>query len=194
MLGFIDGMVNESGNVETGEVYPDRTAPILTASDGGHVLRKAHWGLPSPPQFHSPSGIDRGVTNVRNVGSPHWRRWLGQANRCLVPLDRFAEPRPGGRGVGNAWFRLQTDRPVFFAGMWCPRCTSFLQLNAGATTDDLFAFLTCETNAEVAAIHPKAMPVILTEPQEWAAWLSQDWGQEKVLQRPPSDGSLQVEA
>jgi len=194
MRQLFDGMVNESGNVETGEVYPDRTAPILTASDGGHVLRKARWGLPSPPQFHSPSGIDRGVTNVRNVGSPHWRRWLGQANRCLVPLDRFAEPRPGGRGVGNAWFRLQTDRPVFFAGMWVPRWTSVRKLKDGATTDDLFAFLTCEPNAEVAAIHPKAMPVILTEPQEWAAWLSQDWGQAKVLQRPLSDGSLQVEA
>lgn len=28
---------------ESGEVYPDRTAPILTAGDGGHVLLKARW-------------------------------------------------------------------------------------------------------------------------------------------------------
>ena len=71
MRRLFDGMVNEAGNVEAGQVYPDRTAPILTTSGSVHVLRKARWGLPSPQQFHSPSGIDRGVTNVRNVGSPH---------------------------------------------------------------------------------------------------------------------------
>lgn len=192
MRQLFDGMFNEAGNIETGEVYPDRTAPILTASEGGHVLRKARWGLPSPPQFHSPSGIDRGVTNVRNVGSPHWRRWLGQVNRCLLPVDRFAEPRPGGRGAGNAWFKLVSDRPMFFAGVWVSGWTSIRKLKDGATTDDLFAFLTCEPNAEVAAIHPKAMPVILVEPQEWVDWLSQDWARAKILQRPLADASLEL--
>ncbi|GAL98386.1 hypothetical protein ATR1_106c0001, partial [Acetobacter tropicalis] len=33
----------------------------------------------------------------------------------------------------------------------------------GETTDDLFGFLTTEANQEVGAIHPKAMPVILTQ-------------------------------
>lgn len=194
MRQLFDGLVNEAGNVETGDVYPDRTAPIVTASDGGKVLREARWGLPSPPQFHSPSGIDRGVTNVRNVGSPHWRRWLGQENRCLVPVDRFAEPRPGGSGAGNAWFHLVSNRPMFFAGVWVPNWTSIRKLKDGATTNDLFAFLTCEPNAEVAAIHPKAMPVILTEPYEWSAWFSCDWAQAKALQHSLPDGSLEVVA
>lgn len=192
MRQLFDGMINEAGNIETGEVYPDRAAPILTVSDGGHILRRARWGLPSPPKFHSASGIDRGVTNIRNVGSPHWRRWLGRANRCLVPVDRFAEPRPGGRGAGNAWFKLASDRPMFFAGVWVPGWTSIRKLKDGTTTDDLFAFLTCEPNAEVAAIHPKAMPVILTELEEWAAWLSQDWAQAKALQRLLPDNTLEL--
>lgn len=62
---------NRAGNLEPGDIYPDRLAPIITAEGAGHVLRRARWGLPSPPQYHSPSGIDRGVTNVRNSTSPH---------------------------------------------------------------------------------------------------------------------------
>jgi putative SOS response-associated peptidase YedK len=40
------------------------------------------------------------------------------------------------------------------------------RVSGGATTNDVFAFLTTEPNAEVGAIHPKAMPVILTTPDE----------------------------
>lgn len=35
---------------------------------------------------------DKGVTNVRNTDSSHWRRWLAPEHRCLVPMNAFAEP------------------------------------------------------------------------------------------------------
>ena len=44
------------------------------------------------------------------------------------------------------------------------------KMKEGETTNDLFAFLTTEPNAEVGAIHPKAMPVILTTLTEVEAW------------------------
>lgn len=189
MRGMFKGLDNRAGNIETGEVYPDRMAPIVTREDGGHVLSYARWGLPSPTQFHSKSGIDRGVTNVRNTGSPHWRRWLSPPHRCLVPLDRFAEPRTG-KGAGNVWFEVKGDGPAFFAGIWVPAWTSIRKLKDGETTNDLFAFLTCEPNGIVAPIHPKAMPVILTDEGELEAWLSANWTVAKTLQGPLPDDRL----
>jgi putative SOS response-associated peptidase YedK len=183
-------LTNDAGNIEPGDVYPDRVAPIVTVAGCGHRLARARWGLPSPPQFHSPSGIDRGVTNIRNTGSPHWRRWLGPEHRCLVPVDRFAEPRPGGRGAGNAWFGQREGRPMFFAGLWVPRWTSIRKLKDGATTDALFAFLTCEPNRVVGTIHPKAMPVILSDADGWQTWLTAPWSQAQKLQRPLPDNEL----
>jgi putative SOS response-associated peptidase YedK len=62
------------------------------------------------------------------------------------------------------------------------------------TTNDIFAFLTTETNAEVGAIHPKAMPVILTTPDEVEAWMTAPPDEALKLQRPLSDGSLRIVA
>ena len=178
-----------TGNTGPADIYPDRPAVIARADGDGMMLAMARWGLPSPPQFHSKSGIDRGVTNVRNTASPHWRRWLGPAHRCLVPFDRCAEPVQGG---GLAWLDLKECQPAYFAGIHVPGWTSIRKLKDGETTDDLFAFLTCEPNAEVAAIHPKAMPVILTKPEDWEAWLDAPWDVAKLLQRPLPDGSLRI--
>lgn len=45
---------------------------------------------------------------------------------------------------------------MFFAGFEVRDCTSVRRIKDGETTDDLFASLTTEPNAEVGAIHPKA--------------------------------------
>jgi putative SOS response-associated peptidase YedK len=112
-----------------------------------------------------------------------------------VPLTAFSEPdRIEGKHV-PAWFALGQDeeRPLaFFAGVWVPRWTSVRKLKEGEVTTDLYAFLTTEPNAVVAPIHPKAMPVILTEPEEFETWMTAPWGVAKQLQRPLPDGMLRL--
>jgi len=62
-----------------------------------------------------------------------------------------------------AWFAFDESRPLaFFAGIWTLQWRSVRKVKEGETTNDLYAFLTADANAEVGAIHPKAMPVILT--------------------------------
>lgn len=68
------------------------------------------------------------------------------------------------------------------------------KLREGEVTAELFGFLTCSPNREVAPIHPKTMPVILTQPDEWHRWLTAPAAEALQLQRPLPDGMLQIVA
>jgi hypothetical protein len=60
----------------------------------------------------------------------------------------------GGRRP-PVWFAFDESRPTaFFAGIWT-RWTSVRKVKEGETTNDIFAFLTTDANAEVGAIHPR---------------------------------------
>lgn len=58
----------------------------------------------------------------------------------------------------------------------------------------LFGFLTTNANAEVGAIHPKAMPVILTEPDQIEDWLRLPADAALKMQEALSDGALKIVA
>jgi putative SOS response-associated peptidase YedK len=49
-------------------------------------------------------------------------------------------------------------------------------------------------NAEIRAVHPKAMPVILTAPDELDAWMTAPAEQALKQQRPLPDGALRIVA
>jgi putative SOS response-associated peptidase YedK len=189
-------MSDQTGNMPSlPGIFPDYRAPIVRNGPEGRELAMARWGMPSPASALAGKKTDPGVTNIRNTKSSHWRRWLGPDSRCLVPFTSFAEHelQPDGSRP-PVWFALDESRPLaFFAGIWT-KWTSVRKVREGETTNDLFGFLTTEPNAEVAPIHPKAMPVILTTPEEIDAWMTAATPEALKLQRPLPDGSLRIVA
>ncbi|SEE72822.1 Putative SOS response-associated peptidase YedK [Rhizobiales bacterium GAS191] len=191
--GIVGAMRDGTGNMPPlPGIFPDYEAPIVrTGADGTRELVKARWGMPGPPQFGGAP-----ITNIRNVKSAHCRPWLGRANRCLVPWTSFCEYAPTTPRKTPTWFSLSEDRPLaFFAGLWTTwHGKRGTKANPIEGEHQLFGFLTTDANAEVAPIHPKAMPVILTTAERIEAWLMAPTQEALRLQRPLPDGSLMVVA
>jgi putative SOS response-associated peptidase YedK len=154
-------------------------------------LTLARWGMPGPPQFGGAP-----ITNIRNTKSSHWRSWLKPEHRCAVPFNSFCEYADTKPRKTPTWFALNDDRPlVFFAGIW----TSWhgkrgTKANPVEGEHQLFGFLTTDANAEVGAIHPKAMPAILRQPDQIDAWLTLPTEEALKMQRPLPDGALKIVA
>ena len=142
------------------DIWPKYQARIVRIVDGSRVEDSMQWGVPLKMAGKRPgTTVTKRITNVRNLASPFWRSVLAKPEqRCLVPFTSFAEPKPGA-GRAEIWFSVKEAEVSAFAGIWRP-----------SEEGDVFAFLTCEPNPLVAAVHPKAMPVIL-QPEDYGRWL-----------------------
>lgn len=175
-------------------IFPDQRAPIVRMADGARMLEMFRWGIPGPTRYGG-----HPVTNVRNVKSPHWRAWLKPEYRCLVPVSSFSEYADTKPKKTPTWFALDDERPLFaFAGIWRPwtgvRGTKAENPDRAEEEHRLFSFLTTEANGVVGPIHPKAMPVLLTTPEEWLTWLEAPTEIALELQRPLPDEAMTIVA
>jgi len=156
----------EDVTVPPPELFPKRPAWVVCARGAGASRRREpsvmDWGWPRTIPGKRGAPIETVVTNVRNLDSPMWRSALADPKRrCLVPVTAFSEYGDGPKGKKPLYWFDVPSRPIFsFAGVWRPTAMDI----------PVFAFLTCEPNAVVAPIHPKAMPVILHEEDE-ERWL-----------------------
>src|ERR1700710_2168422 len=124
----VDASRDRAGNLPsmTG-IYPDYPAPTGRNGGGGGEAAMARWGMPSSQKALMDATKKRaeklqakgktvdfkellrmepdgGTTNIRNVQSKHWTRWLGAENRCVGPVNSFSEFNKAEGG--DIWFAL----------------------------------------------------------------------------------------
>ncbi len=160
------------------ELFPKSRAYVVREVRGARGLDTMVWDV-TAGQAPWP------MTNVRNLRLPQWKALAERPeNRCLIPLTEFAEWTPDKHQVGEGkpikgemWFDV-VDQDVFaVAGFW-------RQIG----DQRYFAMVTCDPNALVAPIHPKAMITILS-PDDYARWLGGSYEEIVQLQQPyPADG------
>jgi hypothetical protein len=115
IIEFTRAMKDSTGNLPPMPgIFPDYKAPVVANKGGIRELCMMRWGMPSSQLAQMESAKkraakleakgksydfkellrmepDSGTTNIRNVGSKHWKRWLGVENRCVVPFTSFSE-------------------------------------------------------------------------------------------------------
>lgn len=141
------------------------TAPIVTRSDDGPLLRSMSWA------WKSPQG--RPVFNFRSDG-----RSFAGSDRCLIPADAFyeftdAEP---GQKRKTKWRFTMEGEPWFWI--------------AGLVKNNAWAMLTTEPGADITPYHDRQ--IVLLRRDQAVDWLDLRRPEGELLIAAPA-GTLAVE-
>jgi putative SOS response-associated peptidase YedK len=140
------------------------TQEVLVAVDDQHGRRMEHmrWGLRRGRGDTAPRYPLINARAETVLERPAYRDLVQRAaHRCLVIADGWYEwqkPEDPNLQRRPVHFSLTDRRPFCFAGLWAggdsPSCT----------------IVTCAANELARPIHDR-MPVVLSEPEAWEAWL-----------------------
>lgn len=145
---------------------------LVVTNREGRQVEAMEWGMRRDMKSEKTGKpLIQFVVNVRNLASPFWRSTIASpSQRCLVPVEDFAEWNAAAKT--QAWFSVPSREMFAFAGIWRME-----------ERGPRYAFLTCEPNPLVGAIHPKAMPVILHE-EDYGRWLAGHPAEELAVPYP----------
>lgn len=139
------------------QIAPTQRVLIFRNEANCAVARNFRWGI--TPEWAKPADTSRKIINIRAESvTEKFRNQLAH-QRCLIPADGFYEWQKMGRHKQPAWFRLASEEPFFFAGIY------------EEDRDQECAILTTSPNPLVSKIHDR-MPVILGE-QSAEIWLNE---------------------
>ncbi len=147
-------------------IAPTQEAPVIVQAAGKRTLELFRWGL--IPWWAKDPAIGNRMINARAetlAEKPAFKDLLGK-RRCLVLADGFYEWRREGKRKIPMRFKLKSDEPFAFAGLW----DSWKQPDGRLLRT--YTIVTTEPNDVLRPIHNR-MPVMLTN-DDARRWLAVD--------------------
>ena len=132
------------------------------------------------PDYTAP--IVRSGPDGRELALARWDAMAGAGAPLRGPVQQLQRIQQGRRR--RHLDRARRDAPAALFRRHLDQLDVDPEGQEGEITNDLYAFLTTDPNAEVGAVHPKAMPVILTTPAEVETWMTAPTEEALKLQRP----------
>lgn len=168
--------VQSSYNVALGQ---DVLAVIYS---GERILTKLFWGI--SPRIYKQASKPPLLINARfeTIEEKPSFRESYKFRRCLIPADGFYEWEKAGAKKQPRFFKVQSNLPFAFAGIWEKR------REKDESIRNTFAIITTEAVVPVSRIHNR-MPVILDK-KFYGNWLNPDENNPKRLKEIIQEGSI----
>jgi putative SOS response-associated peptidase YedK len=172
-------------------IFPGHMAPMIKQStDGERELVLRSWGFILLREGCAP----KRVTNTRD-DKIHTKFWKDSFERrcCLVPATAFCEPDEGKPARWH-WFALkgEEERPPFgFPGIY--RQWKGPIKKTGPNVDiEIYSFVMTLPNTLNETINHERSPVLLTDEEQFATWLTGTAQEAFGLIRTSDPGSMRI--
>jgi putative SOS response-associated peptidase YedK len=167
--------------VQSYNVAPSQDV-LAVVNSGERILTKFFWGI--SPRIYKESSKSPLLINARleTIAEKPTFREAYRFRRCLVPADGFYEWEKAGSKKQPWFFKVQSERPFAFAGIWEKR------REKDDSIKNTFAIITTEAVMPVSKIHNR-MPVILDK-KFYENWLNPDENNPKSLKEIIQEGVI----
>jgi len=157
---------------------------LAVVNYGERILTKFFWGI--SPKIYKKNSKPSILINARleTIAEKPSFRESYKFRRCLIPADGFYEWKKTGTKKEPWFFKLQSNLPFVFAGIWEK------MKEKDESTLLSFAIITTEAAGPVSAIHNR-MPVILDK-KVYGNWLDSDENDPKRLREIIHGGTISL--
>ena len=154
-------------------IAPTQPVPAVRLREGQAEVVMLRWGL-IPWWAEDPKKLPLLINAKAETAAdkPAFRTAF-QQRRCLILADGYYEWKTLGKHKQPYYYRLASDRPFAFAGLW-------ERWQRGEQPVESCTILTTDANELAAAVHDR-MPVILTRPAR-RVWLDPEIDDPSALQ------------
>lgn len=155
-------------------IAPSTDVPVIHAEPDGPQISPVHWGWKREVSWPKPKVVQPINARIETIARGRFYKTLFPDHRALIPADGWYEwvKIPGDEKKQPFFIRLETRKPMFFAGL--------AQVEPGPSPDEPpgFLIITSDAAGGMVDVHDRR-PVVLS-PELAREWLSPELTKERA--------------